>query len=149
MRVAIEQVVGHPAVRVFAVISDPRNRPRWQENTSGVEVLTPGPTAVGTRWQEHSKGVGTVHAEVMALEPNVLWEEAGSADAGEVRVTIRLGPGGEGATRIGIDVEIHLHGARRLFESALAPMVSRQMASNLAQLEFLLDQGYHELHQPE
>jgi len=149
MRVAIEQVLGHSADRVFAVMSDPRNRPLWQQNTSDVEVLTPGPTAVGTRWRETSKGVGTVHAEVVGLAPDVLWEEAGSANAGEMRVAVRLDPEGEATTRISVDVEIHLHGARRMFGSALGPMVSRQMARDLVQLEALLDRGDQKLHQPE
>ena len=147
MQVAIERVVQHPPDRVFAVISDPHKRPLWQGNTSDVEVFTPGPSAVGTRWREQTQGVGTVNAEVVALEPDSLWQEAGTADAGEVLLSMRLRPDGAGATRVSVDVEIHLRGARRMFESALAPMVSRQVAANLAQLEALLEQRGEQLQQ--
>ena len=148
MKLRIECVVGHPADRVFAVISDPGNRPLWQGKTSDVEVLTPRPSAVGTRWREQTAGVGTVNAEVVGLEPDVLWQEAGTADAGEALVSVRLSPEGDGATRVSIDVEIRLHGARRMFTSALGPIVSRQMTADLAQLETLLDQRAEQLEQP-
>ena len=139
MRLTIERVVGHTADSLFAVISEPLGRPLWRQGTSDVEMLTPGPTAVGTRWRETSRSVGRIQAEVVGLEPNALWQEAGLADAGEVRITIRLDPEGEGATRVGVEVEIHLHGARRMFESALGPIVSGQMTNDLLQLEALLD----------
>ncbi len=149
MQVTIERVIPHPADRVFAVISDPGRRPAWQDNTSDVEMLTSGPSAVGTRWRQQTSGVGIVEAEVVALEPDALWKEAGTADAGEVLLTIRLRPDGEGATEVSADVEIHLRGARRMFESALGPMVSRQVTADLAQLEALLDQSGEQLQQPE
>ncbi len=148
MKLHIERVMGHPADRVFAVISNPRNRPLWQDKTSDVEVLTQGPSAVGTRWREQTTGVGTVNAEVVGLEPDVLWQEAGTADAGEVLVSVRLSPEGDGATRVSVDVEIHLHGARRMLKSALGPIVSRQMTADLAQLETLLDQRAQKLGRP-
>ena len=59
MRVDIDHVVGHPVSRVFAVMADVRNRPIWQENTRDVELLTDGPPALGTRWRETMKCVGT------------------------------------------------------------------------------------------
>lgn len=80
MRVEVERVIAHPVDRVFAIVSDPPSRPRWQENTSGVEVLTPGPAGLGTRWREQSKGIGAVSAEVVGFEAGRLWEESGTAD---------------------------------------------------------------------
>ena len=139
MRLTVERVVGHPADRVFAAISDPGDRPLWRQGTADVEGLTPGPTAVGTRWRETADGVGRVDVEVVALEPDVLWREDGAADAGDLRVTIRLDPEGDGATRIGVEVELHLRGVRRMFETALGPIVSGRMANDLQRLEELLD----------
>lgn len=141
MRVDLEHVVAHLVDRVFAVMSDPASRPLWQENTSDVEVLTPGPTALGTRWRETSRGIGTVHAEVVGFEENALWEEAGTAAGGAGHVSVRFRPEGETATRLVVGVEVHLKGARRLMEPALAPLVSRQMLSDLTRLEALLSAG--------
>ena len=139
MRVDHEHVIAHPADRVFAILSDPARRPLWQENTSGVVILTPGPTALGTRWREQNRGLGTVAAEVVGFEPAALWEEAGTADGGEGRLTVRLRSGGGGATHLTMTVELRLKGLRRVMEGALQPIVVRQVPENLARLAALLD----------
>lgn len=141
MRVEVERVIAHPVDRVFAVVSDPPSRPRWQENTSGVEVLTPGPAGLGTRWREQSKGIGTVEAEVVGFEPDRLWEESGTADGGAGRITVRMEPEGEGSTRVQVVVELHLKGLRRVMEGALEPIVARQLPKDLERLEALLGAG--------
>lgn len=141
MRVEVERVIAHPVDRVFAIVSDPPSRPRWQENTSGVEVLTPGPAGLGTRWREQSKGVGAVAVEVVGFEADRLWEESGTADGGIGRITVRMEPEGEGSTRVHVVAELHLKGLRRVMEGALGPIVARQIPKDLEQLETLLDGG--------
>jgi uncharacterized protein YndB with AHSA1/START domain len=141
VRVEVERVIAHPVDRVFAVVSDPPSRPRWQENTSGVEVLTPGPTGLGTRWREQNKGIGTVAAEVVGFEADRLWEESGTADGGAGRITVRMEPDGEASTRVQVVVELHLKGLRRVMEGALEPIVARQLPKDLERLEALLDAG--------
>lgn len=141
MRVEVEHTVAHPPARVFAVICDPARRTLWQENTSDVEILTPGPVVVGTRWRETTRGIGRVEAEVVALERDALWEEAGEADGGSGRITVRLRPEGEGATRVSVTVELHLKGLRRVMEGALQPIVARQLPDDLRRLEALLGAG--------
>jgi uncharacterized protein YndB with AHSA1/START domain len=139
VEIDLEHVVPHPVERVFALMSDPASRPLWQENTSDVEVLTPGPAGLGTRWRETTRGIGRVEGEVVGFEENALWEEAGTAGGGTGRVTVRFRAEGDGATRLAVRVELHLKGARRLMEPALAPLVSRQLPSDLERLSALLD----------
>jgi uncharacterized protein YndB with AHSA1/START domain len=141
MRVDLEHVIAHPVERVFAVMSDPARRPHWQERTSDVEVLTPGPTALGTRWRETSRGIGAVEATVVGFEAHALWVEAGTAGGGDGRVTVRFAREGEGATRLIIVAEIHLKGLRRAMEGALKQIVVRQMPHDLVRLEALLGAG--------
>ena len=138
MEVDLEHVVAHPPARVFAALSDPHMRPRWQENTSDVRDVSPGPVAPGTTWTETTRGVGDVRMEVVAMEPDALWEEAGVADGGRARVRVRLAPQGEGATRLAVHVELRLSGLRRVIEPALGGIVSRQMPADLGRLEALL-----------
>ncbi len=138
MEIDLEHVVAHPVGRVFAVLSDPTARPRWQENTSDVRDVSPGPTAVGTTWTETTRGVGDVRLEVVALEPDALWEEAGRADGGHARVRVRLSPHGEGSTGVAIRVELRLSGLRRMMEPALGKIVAHQMPADLRRLEALL-----------
>ena len=137
MRIDLQQALAHPVARVFAVMSDPANRPLWQEMTSGVEILTPGPVGLGTRWRETTRGIGTVSNEVVGFEPDALWEEAGSAGGGEGRVRVTFRATGE-TTHLGISVEFHLKGFRRVMEKALESVIARQMPADLRRLEEIL-----------
>lgn len=144
VRVELDQVVRHPVERVFAFMSDVRNRPRWQENTRGVELLTDGEPRMGTRWRETVRGVGTYEAEVVGFAPGELWVEAADLEGGTGRIEVRFAPdGGDGgSTRLGIAVEIRLRGRRKLMEPALGPMIRHQMPSDLARLQAILDEGH-------
>ena len=142
MKVELEHVVAHPVERVFGFMADVRNRPRWQENTHDVVVLTDGAPGLGMRWRETAKGIGTYEAEVVAFEPGALWTEAATLDAGTGRITVTFAPDGGGdATRLVVVVEIRLRGTRKLMEPALGPMIRRQMPADLRRLEALLDEG--------
>jgi uncharacterized protein YndB with AHSA1/START domain len=138
VRVEIEHLLPAPPERVFALLSDPARRPEWQENTGDVELLTPPPTGLGSRWRETQRGVGRVEMEVVGFTPGALWEEAGRAESGGGRITIALRPEGDGATRARVTVELTLRGARRLMGAALAPMVRRQVPADLERLAALL-----------
>lgn len=141
MEIDLEHVIARPPARVFAVLSDPSQRPRWQENTSDVrDIAPPGPVAVGTAWTETTRGVGDVRVEVAALEQDALWHEAGVADGGRGTVTVRLHPGGaDGAsTLLVVRVELRLSGLRRMMEPALGGLVSRQMPADMRRLEALI-----------
>jgi uncharacterized protein YndB with AHSA1/START domain len=143
VRVDLEHVLPHPVERVFAVIADVRNRPRWQENTRTVEVLTEGEPRVGTRWRETAKGLGTYEAEVVAFERDRLWTEAADLEAGSGRIEVSFAPDGDDGrkTRLGIAVEIRLRGTKKLMEPVLGPMIRHQMPSDLGRLDALLAQG--------
>lgn len=138
MRVELEHVVAHPPDRVFAFMSVPSNRPLWQENTESVELVSVGEARVGTRWREVMRGVGPVEQELVALEPGVLWEEAGRSQFGTGRVRVEFAPAGDDATRVRVCVELRPRGTKRLLEPALALMVRRQMPRDLDRLGEIL-----------
>jgi hypothetical protein len=140
VRVELEHVVAQPVERVFAFMADVRNRPRWQENTHDVVLLTDGEPGLGTRWRETARGIGTYEAEVVEFERDALWTEAATVDAGKARITVSFARDGDDAqaTRLGIAVEISLRGTRKLMEPVLGPMIRRQMPSDLGRLEALL-----------
>src|SRR3954452_3966998 len=140
MRVDLEHVVAHPVDQVFAFMADVRNRPRWQEKTRDVELITDGEPRLGTRWRETVKGIGTYQAEVGAFERDALWVEAADLEAGSGRIEVAFAPAENGAaTRVNVAVEISLRGTKRLMEPALAPMIRRQMPADLERLDALLD----------
>ena len=140
MRVDLEHVVAHPPSRVFAFMADVRNRPRWQENTRDVELITEGEPGVGTRWRETVKGIGTYEAECVAFERDARWVEAADLEAGSGRIEVAFAPAdGGAATRVNVTVELSLRGTKRLMEPALGPMIRRQMPSDLERMQALLD----------
>ena len=141
VRVEVEHTVRHPVEAVFGFVADPANRPRWQENTQRVEMLTEGPTRLGTRWRETTRGVGTYETEIVAFEPDRLWVEEADTERGRGRITVAFAPQGAAATRLEVTVEIHLRGARRLMGAALAPLISRQLPRDLERLEALLGEA--------
>jgi hypothetical protein len=141
VRVDLEHVVAHPVGRVFAFMADVRNRPRWQENTRDVELITHGEPGVGTRWRETVKGIGTYEAECVDFARDARWVEAADLEAGAGRVEVDFAPADDGAaTRVNVSVEISLRGTKRLMEPALGPMIRRQMPSDLERMETLLDE---------
>lgn len=50
--VAVTRLIDAPADRVWRVFTDLPARARWLSNVDEVEVVTPGPFAVGTVWRE-------------------------------------------------------------------------------------------------
>jgi uncharacterized protein YndB with AHSA1/START domain len=72
MRIVIETMIAAPPAKVFALMAD---IPRWPENISAIEkleMLTPGPVAVGTRFRETRTMYGRQATEEMTvaqLEP--------------------------------------------------------------------------------
>jgi uncharacterized protein YndB with AHSA1/START domain len=138
VHVEIERTLRHPVEAVFGFMADPANRPRWQEHTQRVEILTEGPSGVGTRWRETTGGVGTYEAEVVAFEPGRLWVEEADTSRGRGRISVAFAPQGATASLLSVTVEIHLRGARRLMGPALAPLIARQLPRDLERLEELL-----------
>jgi uncharacterized membrane protein len=138
VRVEVEHTVHHPVDAVFRFVADPANRPRWQEHTQRVEMLTEGPVGSGARWRETTAGLGTYEAEVVGFEPDRLWVEEADTSRGRGRITVAFAPEGTAATHLTVTVEIHLRGARRLLGAALAPLISRQLPRDLERLEALL-----------
>jgi uncharacterized membrane protein len=138
VRVEVERTVRHPVDAVFRFMADPANRPRWQEHTQRVEMLTDGPIGLGARWRETTAGLGTYEAEVVGFEPGRLWVEEADTGRGRGRITVAFAPEGTAATHLTVTVEIHLRGARRVLGAAVAPLIGRQLPRDLERLEALL-----------
>ena len=138
VRVEVQHTVRHPVDAVFRFMADPANRPRWQENTQRVAMLTEPPVGLGARWRETTTGLGTYEAEVVGFELGRLWVEEADTRQGHGRITVAFAPDGPAATHLRVTVEIHLRGMRRMMGSALAPLIRRQLPKDLERLEALL-----------
>lgn len=72
----VERQVAAAADRTFSVLCDIEGAPAYQPAIVRVEMLTPGPFGVGTRWRETRKAMGsqaTVELVVTAFEPGQMY----------------------------------------------------------------------------
>lgn len=87
MRVSV--VLPHAVEDVFALLSEPARRPEWQGSLRAVELLTDGPTGVGTRLYDVTAVPGVRPLmEITEHEPNRSWAEVGAW--GGVRGRLRM-----------------------------------------------------------
>lgn len=96
--------VAAPPERVFAAYADIANAPSRIKSILRVEVLTPGPVGVGTKFKETRKMFGKECTETMeftAFEPNER-DEIGALTCGvEIRMEFRFTPEA-GGTRVDV-----------------------------------------------
>lgn len=112
--------------QVFAVLDDLAQTPRWLERCTGIEKLTPGDNAVGTRlrygYREGGRS-GTMDGEITARTPGDHLCFRYADRMMEVIVDFRVVPTGPGA-RLTHTIDITpLTFAAKLF----APLIRRQL----------------------
>ncbi|MFN0060873.1 MAG: SRPBCC family protein [Planctomycetota bacterium] len=96
----LRKEIDAPLERVFAVMTDLERASEWMPNLVGIEPLTPGKLAVGSRWRETRKMFGkaaTEEFEVTGLTLNRSLElyidgAKGSSKCGEYRFKYELAP---------------------------------------------------------
>jgi carbon monoxide dehydrogenase subunit G len=100
--VAVSRTIAAPPERVWSVLTDLENAPRHVSAIQNVEVLTPGPFGVGTRWRETRTMFGRAATEEMTITtsepPSRYVAEADSAGTHYV-TEFALAPAGAGGTQ--------------------------------------------------
>lgn len=109
--VAVE--LPHEVARVFGYLADPGNRPAWQSSLRGVELLTPGPPAIGTRWHDVTWPGLRPLMEITAWEQDRRWAEVGRWHGLEVALDLSFEPVGDRVTRVVATTTTHAPGWRR------------------------------------
>jgi uncharacterized membrane protein len=101
--VAVSRTIAAPPGRVWSVLTDLENAPRHVTAIKSVEVLTPGPFGVGTRWRETRTMFGRTATEEMTItasEPTSRYvAEADSAGTHYVS-EFALAPAAAGSTQV-------------------------------------------------
>jgi len=88
MPFAVEVRFPGPAAAAYDFLTEPTNRPQWQTGLRKVELLTDGPTGVGTRWYDVLGGGVRPLMEITEMAPHTTWAEAGRWHG--VRAELRL-----------------------------------------------------------
>lgn len=115
-----------PPARVFGVLDDLSQTPKWLAPCTGIEVLTPGEKRVGTKLRySHREGgrVGVMDGEIVERVPN---ERLGYRYVDRmmqvgVRFSMRSAGGG---TRLTHTIDIT---PKTFFAKLLSPLIRRQL----------------------
>ncbi len=138
---AIGVTVIAPPARVFAIAADIPRINNIIPSITRVEVLTPGPTRVGTRWRETRKagpGSAAVELEVIAFDPDRFMTIVGTMAGTRYTSTFTFQPIPEG-TQVSLDCNAKpstfLARLMLPLTMLMLPMMSRDMAGDLKALK--------------
>jgi hypothetical protein len=105
-RFSVAKYVDAPPSLVFSFFTDFERAPERVTEITRLEVLTPGPIGVGTRFRESRRldGHEVTEMEVTAFEPSRHYDLRSRSGGTEYRSSFRFLPEGPG-TRVEVDVE--------------------------------------------
>jgi uncharacterized membrane protein len=117
--------ISRPPEEVFAYVDDLSRHGEWQEQIQQTEVLTEGPTRVGSRARDRRKvpgGVREITYEITAHDPPSSASFRGVDGPVRVVGTMTVTPSG-GGSRVSLDLDFE---GRGLLGKLLVPMVRSQ-----------------------
>jgi uncharacterized protein YndB with AHSA1/START domain len=118
--------VAQPPGRVFAVLADVSLTPQWLARCTGIEVLSPGPLAPGTklRYSYREGGrIGVMEGEVVERAENEALSFRYDDRMMRVGVHFSMKPAG-GGTRLTHSIDIT---PKTFFARLLSPLIRRQI----------------------
>ncbi|MEV4623556.1 SRPBCC family protein [Asanoa sp. NPDC049573] len=134
--------INRPPAEVFAFLAELENLPRWNYALSETRKITTGPVGVGARYlQTRTLPARSEEAlEVTAYEPDRLLAIRGPLGPFESEVSYVLTPAG-GGTSLANTMDLRPTGAARLIAPLAGSRVKSAVATNLAALKQLLENG--------
>jgi uncharacterized protein YndB with AHSA1/START domain len=137
MRLVVTQRIAAPREAVFQVISDPRRRQEWQSSLLEVNVHTPGPPGVGTRWREVTLGWVAFEMEITEHEPPSRWSERGHGYPADAVLTVDFAEAGTTATDVKVTVEVAFKGPFKVLAPLVRRLMPRALSADLRRAEAL------------
>ncbi|WP_435769603.1 SRPBCC family protein [Nocardioides sp. SYSU DS0651] len=114
--------IAAPPQVAFDYLAEPRNRPQWQSSLRAVQMLTTGPTRLGTRWVDRTTIGARPTLEITAMSPPSakpsvpgVWSEVGRWRGLTASLTLTVHPvaADPAATDVGVDLSLAGRGAWR------------------------------------
>jgi len=132
MSMTVEQMirVDAPAEAVFAKASDIEGSPAQQPKIKRIEMLTPGPVGIGTRWNETramGKKEATVTLEITEFDPPRSYTVECDSAGTHYTTTISAEPAGDSST---LRATVHAKPSG-FFAGLLAKMVMGMMRKEI------------------
>lgn len=109
--------IAAPPRAAFDYLAEPQNREQWQSSLRAVEMLTEGPTRVGTRWLDRTWVGAAPGLEITAMTPPSattsagtvgVWSEVGRWRGLTASLTLTFLPAeaDPSATDVGVEIDV-------------------------------------------
>ncbi|MFL2001126.1 SRPBCC family protein [Microbacterium sp. A1-JK] len=135
--------IGRERGEVFAFLTDPANRARWDASVISEELLTPPPVTVGSAIRTRMNVMGrplTFGWRVTAFHPPQTM--AATSTSGTMPTSLRFSfAEHEDGCRVTATIEASPAGMLRLVEPIVAQTASSTLAAGLARARELLESG--------
>ena len=128
----VREAIAAPPETVFAAASDFANAPQRIPGIVRVEMLTPGPVAVGTRFRETRRMFGKEASEVMTvaeLEPPRRYVLLAESHGSRYRSELRFEPEGSGT-----EVVMTFRGEPQTLAAKVMSVVMRPLIKSVAKV---------------
>ena len=139
----LERTIQRPVDEVFAFLADFRNGAQWQAGVENLRVVPEAPAQVGTRITERRRlqsHVVDLSYTVAALEPGRLIAVRSAGGPVGYSAVEHFSPTDDGTgTRLRFELDVQLTGGMRLLAGFIAPMIRKQVESDLDRLAWLLE----------
>ena len=149
-----EIVIARPVETVFDAVADERTEPRYNPQVRNVELLTPEPLGVGTRFRAEAVTAGRpapMTIECTGYDRPHRFDSTTRMAAMDIDYTLTFEPVGDrrSGTRMHWMFDLHPHGALRPLRPVVAAMGRRQERRNWAALRDYLEAGAMAGHRPQ
>lgn len=136
--------IGRSPAEVFAALSDVERLPEWQASVIGVTRTTPGALQLGSEFTQTWKTMGRrrqVASRVVAYTPDELIAFAGDAGFLDYYCGFELSATASGHTTLVSRAEFRPHGLWRALQPVLRGELERELGSELAAFQRLVEAG--------
>ena len=110
--ITVSNVVAAPVERVFQLFTDIEHGPAHVSDIKRIEMLTPGPVRLGTRWRETREIMGvndSAEMEITSYERNRTYTITHHKMGVQIDTTFWFEPA-EGGTKVSIEFELESGG---------------------------------------
>ncbi|MBI4200360.1 MAG: SRPBCC family protein [Chloroflexi bacterium] len=141
--------INRPVHEVFEFLADPRNFPKWQTGVVQSTITSPGPTGLGTTFDEVVKIMGwkvRTTCEITQYEPDR--KMCFRATSRPIAYAGQFSFEGSGkGTRLNVFGAGQLRGLWRLAEPLFGPEIKKESAAEMAKIKEIVESGTP-IHQP-
>jgi hypothetical protein len=144
--------IAAPPRATFDYLAEPRNRPQWQSSLRAVDMLTDGPTRVGTRWLDRTTVGAAPCLEITAMTPPAattstvaagVWSEVGHWRGLTASLMLTFVPvaANPGATDLGVRLDIAGTGAWVVPATVLRVLAPPTVRADLRRAARIIEAG--------